>query len=597
MSFCNAMNNAMNTFSVNEKGNITNSLKGSVKECLGMVNLWNNAIGKRGGKGGGKGGGKSGGKGGGKGGGKSGNNSSCDIDENKLNETVDLIYNNIDNLGTFKEKKMYWTYYIKLLFKIRDHKDGNGERLYFYKLFLRLHEKIPSVVEASLGLLTGGYDTDMELYNEKPFGGFMDLNKLHDLCEDKHINLKITIVNYYIKCIIKDRYAITPSLAVKWIPRENKMYNTLAKEIAVSLFADKEPLHKKLEKYRKFIKEIMNKIVIIEKLMTEGRWDEIEVKNIGSKALLKYLYAFKNEDKNTGAIRHPDNEKRMILREKILTEFNKSPDESRINVSVLQPYEITRDIINDKLLPKQEADIVAMWSKFEYEWNKDLEEVNIDEDAMDMVIMSDVSASMSGIAMEACVALSLLFANKLKKPWRNKVLTFDSKPQWFDIPEHMNIVEKIKYLLKAPWGGSTNIGLALECMLDTALKNNVKPEDMPGKLLILSDMQFDQACYPGDEFLTGYEFIESKYKKYGFSMPHIIFWNLRGNTNGYVNKSDQKGTTTMSGFGASSFKAFMSGTFKIENTPWDTLKDILETERLRKLDKMLNIYLCNSNIR
>ena len=74
MAFCKAMNN----FTVNEKGNITNSLEGSADKCLGMVNLWNNAIGKRGG---GKGG-----KGFGKGFGKGGNNSSCEIDENKLNE-------------------------------------------------------------------------------------------------------------------------------------------------------------------------------------------------------------------------------------------------------------------------------------------------------------------------------------------------------------------------------------------------------------------------------------------------------------------------------------------------------------------------------
>ena len=99
----------MNNFTVNEKGNITNSLEGSAKECLGMVNLWNNAIGKRGGGKGGKGFGK-GGKGFGKGG-KGCSNSSCNIDENKLNETVDFIYNNIDNLSTFAEKKQYWYYY------------------------------------------------------------------------------------------------------------------------------------------------------------------------------------------------------------------------------------------------------------------------------------------------------------------------------------------------------------------------------------------------------------------------------------------------------------------------------------------------------
>jgi len=574
MAFC----EVMKQFTLNEKNNIAHSLESSAGECLGMVNLWNNAIGKRGS-------------------GKSNGISSCDIDENKLNETVNFIYDKIDNLNSFREKKEYWSYYIKLLFKIRDHKDGNGERLYFYKLFLRLHEKIPCVVEETLPLLTGGYNNNMDLDSEKPFGSFLDLNKLYDLCESKHDNLKIAIVNYYIKCLIKDRYSTTPTLAVKWIPRENKKHDKMAKDIVTSLFIDNESLNKKMKKYRNFIKGIMDKIVIIEKLMTEGRWDEIEVKNVGSKALLKYLYAFKNENKKTGAIRHPYDEKRMILREKMLTEFNKSPEDSRVNISGLQPYEITREVINGKVLQEQEANIIALWSKFEYEWNKDLEESDIGRESMDLVIMSDVSGSMCGIAMEACVSLSLLFANRLKKPWKNKVLTFDSEPQWYDIPEHMNIVEKIKYLLRAPWGGGTNIGLALERMLDTAVKNRITPTDMPSKLLILSDMQFDQACHPGDEFLTGYEFIKSKYNLYGYTMPHIIFWNLRGNTTGYSNKSEQKGTTMVSGFGASSFKAFMSGKFNIDNTPWDTLKDLLETDRLRKLDRILNIYICNINIK
>ena len=73
---------------------------------------------------------------------------------------------------------------------------------------MRLYEKIPSIVTSTLGLLTGGYDSNMELDNEKPFGGFVDLNKLYDLCEEKHKNLKTAIVNYYIKCMIKDRYAV-----------------------------------------------------------------------------------------------------------------------------------------------------------------------------------------------------------------------------------------------------------------------------------------------------------------------------------------------------------------------------------------------------
>ena len=566
MAFCTAMKN----FEINEKGNITNSLEGSAKDCLGMVNLFYNGMGRRGG-------GKKGLK--------------CDIDEKKINELVDFIFNNIEKLENMKKKKEYWGFFVKLIFHLRDHKEGNGERLLFYKLLLRLHEKMPRLVNSSLSLITGAYDAnmDMDMDNDKPFGSFKDLNNIYDLCEEKHTSLKTSIVNYYIKCIIKDKYAVLPSLAVKWIPRENKTHDLLAKNIATTLFIDPEPLHKKMKKYRILIGGIMKKIVVIDKLMAEGRWDEIELKNIPSKALMKFLYAFKNEDKATGTIRHPDDEKRMILRQKILEGFEKSPEESKINIKGLQPYEITKEVINSDLTEEQKKDIVVMWNKFEYEWNKDMSDMKEGKD--DLVIMSDVSYSMSGIAMEACIALSLLFANKLKKPWKNKVLTFDTEPAWFDIPEHMDIVQKIKHLLKAPWGGSTNIGLALDRMLDIAVKNKIKPEDMPSKLLILSDMQFDRACKPGDTFLTGYELIESKYKKSGLAMPHIIFWNLRGNTKGYVNKTNQAGTTMLSGFGASTFKKFMSGDFDINNTPWDTLKDILMSNRLSKLNKIIELYI------
>ena len=90
--------------------------------------------------------------------------------------------------------------------------------------------------------------------------------------------LPFLIVNYYIKCIVKDKYAVVPSLAVKWIPRENKKHDILAKNIAIKLFIDGEPLHKKMKKYRQFIKDVMDKIVIIEKTI------------IVSFMLLKFLY-------------------------------------------------------------------------------------------------------------------------------------------------------------------------------------------------------------------------------------------------------------------------------------------------------------------
>ena len=301
---------------------------------------------------------------------------------------------------------------------------------------------------------------------------------------------------------------------------------------------------------------------------------------------MKFLYAFKNENKATGEIRHPDDEKRMILREKILEGFEKSPEESKMNIKGLQPYEITKEVINGNLTEEQKKDIVAMWNKFEYEWNKDMGDMKEGKD--DLVIMSDVSYSMSGIAMEACIALSLLLTDMLNSTWKNKILTFESNPRWHNIPENLNIVEKIRHLQCAPWGGSTNIGKALNMILEVAMINNIAKEDMPPKMIIFSDMQFDQACDCNDIFKTGFEQLESKFKRFGYDLPHIIFWNLRGDTCGYNNKSSQKGTTMLSGFGPATFKSFMDGKFDIDNTPWQTLKNLLESDRLNKLDCIIN---------
>lgn len=575
----------MNNFTLNEKNNITNSLKNSAIQGIGIVNYYHNAtsnfeggvckkyVDKRNGKNGRI------------------TNQIIGSEDIKLNETINFIFDNISRLG-YNDKNEYWRYFIKTMFLVRDHKDGNGVRLYFYKTFLRLYEELPNIAIELLPLLTGAYDSIGVMDNDKPFGGFLDLNNLYGLCDNQYNELKRAIEILYIKCLIIDKHKIHPSLAVKWVPRENKKNCELAKQIALNMFGGDEPLYKKMEKYRKFIGEITKKTTIVETLMTEGRWDEIDPENIPSRALRKYLYALKNEIKKTGELRDPYNEKKMICREKMLVALNKSSDKSNLKVSGLYPHEIIKRVLYEEHMTEEEInDIISVWNKYEFEWHKSLENENIDETDMDLVIMSDISSSMLGPPMEACIALSLLFTNRLKKPWKNKVLTFDSTPIWHNIPEGLNIYEKIKFLHKAPWGGSTNIGLALDMILSMAIKNNLSQTDMPSKMLILSDMQFDQACRPGDSFLTGFEYLEGTYKKYGYKMPALIFWNLRGNTNGYVNKTDQRGTTMLSGFNPILFKNFMSGNFNIENTPWDTLKDLISSDRLKKLDKILNLYL------
>ena len=585
MAFCSAINN----YTLNEKNNISLTLEGSSSDDLGLVNLYNDAVGQRG---------------------KNAKNAkNVKLDKNKLDKNkldkLDKLFNNISNKIdklSNNEKKKYVTYLVKLLFLIRDHKEGNGERDIFYRLFYRLYEKYPKIVIFTLPLLTGGYDIYDETNenNDKPFGSFLDLNKLYDLADkntdnkntDNKETIKRHIIEYYLNCLKKDINSEYPSLAVKWIPREKKKYHNMACNIVDTLFGDNMETNSKFKKYRKLIKVLSNKIVIIEQLMAQNRWDEIEVKHIPSRALKKYLYVLKNENKTDGTIRHPEDIKRMELRNKMLYELNKPPEANRLNVTTLQPYEIVKTVISNKFLTNsEEENIIAIWNKYSYEFKKKIEKDNILKDNLNMIILADVSLSMDGTPMEACIALSLLLTDLLDGVWKNKILTFESNPKWHNIPANLNIVEKIKFLKNAPWGGSTNIGNALEMILDVAKINKISQKDMPKKMVIFSDMQFDRAMEYNDIFRTGFEILEHKFKKNGYDLPHIIFWNLRGDTVGYNNKTTQKGTTMLSGFGPSPFKSFLNAEFDIDNTPWQTLKNLLDSSRLSKLDNIINKYL------
>ena len=134
--------------------------------------------------------------------------------------------------------------------------------------------------------------------------------------------------------------------------------------------------------------------------------------------------------------------------------------------------------------------------------------------------------------------------------------------------------------------------------MKVAKTNNTKSAVLAEVLYVFSDMQWDVACgqtnsyYKSDtegKFLTGYESIKNAYEEAGYKMPHVVFWNLR-ETDTSNNKSSQEGTTMLSGYSANLFKAFTEGNFDISNTPWDTLKELLDNKRYDKLRELMDLY-------
>jgi hypothetical protein len=538
--------------------------------------------------------------------------------DQKLDELYNFVYNNIYSVKLSSEQKqIYIGYLLTEIFKLRDIVGGNGERDLFYKLLIKLNETQPELVINSLSFLTGGYNENNELDNLVPSGSFLDLNKLYVMlnqikvsqinkewcpeASEKKMNnkllLKKAILEYYVKCLKLDEMNEFPTWAGKWAPRENKEVDRLsgmAKDLARLLYPNERELSNSLKKYRKLIANLNNKLKVLETLMSENKWDEIEVKRITSKAFMKYMKGLKNENKD-GSIKHPDSETRQNLRERVLEELNKAktnPESSKLNVKTLMPHEIVSKYFS-YLNESDKFTLDAMWSKYENEFKLKLGKGKLKSG----ICLADVSGSMHGIPMEVCIALTILLSGLLEGPFKDKCIIFSENPYWTTIKGN-TLDEKIQNLKTSKWGMTTNFGAVLDLILKVAKSNKIEEKDMPDVLYVFSDMQWDAACgktnsyyksHTEDKFLTGYESIKKAYEEAGYKMPHVVFWNLR-ETDTSNNNSSQEGTTMLSGYSANLFKAFTEGQFDISNTPWDTLKEFLDNKRYDKLRELMDLY-------
>lgn len=562
---------------LNEKGCISYTVEGvsrnnetnKLNDDLGLIALESQIIGARG----------------------SGSYNGSNLKDGDLEYLYNMIIKNINDLSDKSKKKEYMMYLIKLIFKIRDITEGNGEQDIFYKLFMMLNKTNHFITPDFLSYLTGGYDRNGERVESMPYGSFKDLNNLYKLCiNDKTSEnemLKNSILSYIKYTLIKDSKSDYPTLCAKWVPRENKSVDkkcNMATDISKEIFGAYLTKNKLMENYRKLLSPISKKIKILETLMAENRWNEITVKNIPSKAFLKYIKALKFENKD-GTLRDDTSIDRLELRDRILSEQNKAltnPESSRINTSTLLPHEMVQKLLGYSVIQQDIDSYNAIWAKYSCDFKKKLGEGNLQPG----VVLADVSGSMSGLPINVCIALSILLSDLFEGSFKNKVLTFENESRWHDIIGE-TLYEKVKCLEKAPWGGNTNFKNALKKILDVGIKAKLKDDDMPKVLYIFSDMQWDQA----DHDKTGFESIELMYKTYGYKMPHIVFWNLRA-TNTFNNNSNQKNTTMMSGFSPNLFKQFINGNF-IESTPWNNLKELLNSDRYNQLDPIIKSITIN----
>ena len=112
---------------------------------------------------------------------------------------------------------------------------------------------------------------------------------------------------------------------------------------------------------------------------------------------------------------------------------------------------------------------------------------------------------------------------------------------------------------KANWGWNTDIKKVYNLLLDMAVESKCSQEEIPQNLIIISDMQFD-GCIKGVSTLDS---AKQKWKDYGYTMPHLTFWNVDARQDSFPTLLSED-ITLVSGFSPVLFEQIMQNKDTIE---------------------------------
>ena len=328
-----------------------------------------------------------------------------------------------------------------------------------------------------------------------------------------------TSINDEVISLIKEQLEIdlessNPSLLAKWLPshRTHGVNNSLAKKIMKGLgISEKE--------YRKTLAKLRDKLNIVEKNLTDKKYENIDFSKVPTKALMKYRNAYM---------------KRMALEYSLYKEQVKEGNK-KINTEGLLAYEIVKDLLFGANLDDELYDL--MWNN-----QKDV----LKGCSTNVLVMADTSGSMTCcgcIPYATAVGLAIYTAERNTGFFKNHFMTFSRKPYLCEVKGE-NIREKV-YNVPC-YVENTDIDKAMELILEVAKENKLEQEELPSHLLIISDMEFDKGVY--SENGTNLEGWREAFKSEGYKLPKIIFWNVAGRISGVPTTKFDSDVAMVTGF-------------------------------------------------
>jgi hypothetical protein len=301
--------------------------------------------------------------------------------------------------------------------------------------------------------------------------------------------------------------------------------------------------NEKRDSYKLFRKLVVAARNVIETKMCKSQWNEINYEHVPSVAMSRYTKAFKKRDESR------------------FTSYKESlvKGEVKINASALFPHDCVRTALNG------DPDIAnAQFNSLPNYMAETNERV---------LSLCDSSGSMSTIvsgsvqAVHISTGLSLYCSDKVRpdNPFYRKFLQFESEATLTDW-SGMSLSQALgsdptrgnRYGANGIFNGAcgaTNVEKALDTILHFAKLNNATNDQIPTMLLIVSDMQFNQATQTR---LPTVEACMQKWEASGYNRPKIVYWNVSPHA-GQPATIHEKNVAMISGFSPAVLMSVLTG--------------------------------------
>ena len=445
-------------------------------------------------------------------------------------------------------------YTLKYMMYLRDAREGMGERDLFRTTMLEL---LKSNVDDKSEIVS-------TLIAQTPeYGRWDDLWVLLDTeYKPEVINaVKIQLASD-MKKLVESKGERTESISLlgKWMPSENASSEETKRLARIFI----KELGATPRSYRKMLSALRGKLNIVETLACANEWEKIDYNTVPSKANLKYKNAF---------LAHDEERRRTFLSKAIAGD-----KEVKVHMSVGFPHEIVHQYGRGYRMEYDQS-LEAYW--------KNLKPC---VGLKDTIVVRDGSGSMTCSvggtqvsAMDISTALAIYCSQYLSGSFKDKFITFSSQAHLIDLAGCGSLKSKLERTYKEGDCSNTNIQNVFELILKTAWESNMKPEEMPSTVLVISDMEFDPSSDSRSSWYSSgmnagsnvFKLMDQKFRAAGYKLPKLAFWNVNSRTGTIPCKFNENGVLLISGFSQNVLSMVMNG----KTDPYDALIEELDAER------------------